>query len=256
MTVSVIIPVYNRIDTLKSAIESVLCQTYREIEIIVVDDGSDLDIKTALKPYLSKIQYIRNESNLGVSSARNLGIKVSTGEYVALLDSDDLFLPFKLELQLSSMIDKNLSISHTDEFWYKADRFINKQKKHEAYGGHVLEKILDFCRISPSSLLFKKDILNTTGLFDESMRVCEDYDLFLRFALFFEIDYINTKAIIKRAVTDDQLSASINHIESVRLKSLSGFYKNYASHMNFSQTEAVKNELKRKYKIVENGVIK
>jgi len=256
MKLSVIIPVYNRTDTLKSAVESVLCQTYNNIEIIVVDDGSSINVQGTLLPYANLIKYIRHDENKGVSTARNTGIEASTGEYIALLDSDDLWLPFKADMQIKALEKSGLRICHTDEFWYKKDRFINKQKKHERFGGRILPYILDFCRISPSSVMFHRSVLEKTGIFDESMRVCEDYDLFLRFALFYEIEYVPTKAIIKRAVTDDQLSASIEHIESVRLGALQRFYEKYRDEIPADCSEAVIWELKRKSEIAGGRVKK
>ncbi len=135
MTFSVIIPVYNRTKTLKSAVESVLCQSYRDYEIIVVDDGSDDSVATALRPpYMGGlIRYIRSEDNKGgVSHARNIGIKASEGDYIAFLDSDDLWLPDKLKAQHNAISSCGSKVCHTDEFWYRRDKFINQGgKKHK-----------------------------------------------------------------------------------------------------------------------------
>jgi len=98
--VSVIIPIYNRIDYIHEAINSVLEQTYKEYEIIVVNDGSSVNVKEALEPYRDRIVYLYHQENRGIAAARNTGIKGSKGKYIALLDEDDLFEPQKLEIQV------------------------------------------------------------------------------------------------------------------------------------------------------------
>ena len=104
-TVSVVITTYNDIEFLIEAIDSVLAQTYTDYEIIVVDDGSTIDSKTKLEPYMHVINYLYKE-NGGVASARNAGIKASKGQYLAFLDSDDLWFPKKLELQIAHFCKK------------------------------------------------------------------------------------------------------------------------------------------------------
>jgi len=252
MTFSVIIPVFNRTDTLKSAIESVLCQTFREFEIIVVDDASDQSVRECLKPYLPMIKYIRLDKNRGVSSARNAGIRAASGEYVAFLDSDDLWLPDKLSTQNEALKSSKMLISHTNEFWFRDDKFVNQGKKHKRHGGDIFPKILDFCRISPSSVVIHKSVFKSAGMFDERMRVCEDYDLWLRISSLFPINYVDRKLIVKRAVTDDQLSDSIDFIESIRLVSLARFLR--CRVIKPSQKRSAVAEIKRKSSIVSNGV--
>lgn len=251
--VSAVIPVYDRVDTLKSAVESVLFQSYQNIEIIVVDDGSKTDLSIPLKPYLNLIKFIRLEKNSGVSVARNAGILASKGDFVAFLDSDDLWLPFKISHQLELMKKENTKICHTNEFWFKKDRFINQGKKHSRYGGKIFPKILDICRISNSSLIMAREVFDKAGLFDESFRVCEDYELFLRISALYYISYLEKKCIIKRSITEDQLSASIAHIESIRLDALSKFL--YNSHnLPAEYLSVALAEKGRKEKIVNYGL--
>lgn len=251
MRFSVVIPVYNRTDTLRSAIESVFLQTFKDYEIIVVDDGSDLSVAESLIPYMNRIHYIRHSKNRGVSAARNTGIIAAQGEYVAFLDSDDVWLPEKLKKQ-NDVFAKGWMVSHTDEYWYRKDRFINQGAKHERFGGQVFTKILDICRISPSSCAVNKSVFKKCGLFDENMRVCEDYDLWLRIANEFHINYIQEKLIIKRAVTEDQLSASIKHIEFIRLVSLARFLR--CRKTDLLKKTAAMAELKRKWEIASSGL--
>jgi len=251
MKVSVVIPVFNRVSTLKDAIESVFLQTYKDIEIIVVDDGSNMDIKDYLTPYLNRIKYIKNRKNCGVSSARNLGIKNATGEYIAFLDSDDLWLNFKIEYQLNAMIRENYLVCHTDEFWYKNGKFVNQGKKHRKYGGKILEKILDICRISPSTILIHKSVFQKTKTFNPYLTACEDFELWLRIALFYEILFLEKRTTVKRAVTYDQLSLNTPFMEFLRLKSLISFLRRYKNYLSHNETQKIVLEIKKKEKIVK-----
>lgn len=240
-SVSVVIPVFGRETLIRDALESVFMQTYPVCQVIVCDDGSPKPIVNGIKPYISKIIYIRSEENNGVSAARNAGIKAAKGKYVAFLDSDDLWLPNKLSVQIKRMEERGFQLSHTDEFWYKRGKWLNQGSKHKRYGGFVFPKVLDMCRVSPSSLIIKNGI----GLFDEKLRVCEDYEFILRMSLNHQIDYVEKKLLIKRAVTDDQLSAGIKHIESVRLGILERFAET-CGNMSEENNAALNNELSRK----------
>ena len=251
MKVSVIIPVFNRIYSLKDAIESVLCQNYPNYEIIVIDDCSKKEVQRSLIPYFRRIIYLRNEENMGVSYSRNLGIRHSSGEFISFLDSDDLWLNFKLSLQLREMEKKYLMVCHTDEFWFKKDRFVNQGKKHKRYGGFILDKILDICRISPSSILIHRSVFEKTGLFDESMRACEDYELWLRMALYYEILYLDVKTVVKRSITDDQLSLNTPFMEQMRLDALTRFYKNFYKDIPDNSKIEIEREIKRKQQITK-----
>lgn len=250
-TVSVIIPVYNRDYSLRDAIESVIIQSYKPSEIIVIDDGSFFNIEDILKNYKSHIKFIKLNNNKGVSSARNEGIKIATGNYIAFLDSDDIFLPKKIETQLKFMQDNNFLISHTNEFWYKKDRYINQGKTNDRYGGDILDKILDKCRISPSSLMVHKSIFDNTGLFNEDLKVCEDYEFSMRVALKYNVGYLKNKLIIKRAVEENSLSASIKHIEYIRYNILNDFYNQNKDKLSINHNKVIKNEIKRKENIVK-----
>ena len=179
MHVSVIIPTYNRKHTLKRAIQSVYMQSLPPFEIIVVDDGSNDGTREWVKQKYPDIKYIY-QKNSGVSSARNKGIKIARGDWIALLDSDDEWLPNKLNEQINK-IKSNLDVKilHSNEIWIRNGVRVNQMKKHKKFGGYIFEKCLDICRISPSSVLLKKEILNDIGTFDESLKVCEDYDFCL-----------------------------------------------------------------------------
>ena len=252
MKLSCIIPVYNRYSTLKDAVESAMAQTISDIEIIVIDDGSDPEVESILRPYLPAIRLIRLEKNSGVSRARNIGIGEAKGDYVAFLDSDDVWLPFKSKKQLDKMNKDDCLVGHTDEFWFKQGRFINQGKKHKRYGGFIFEKVLDICRMSPSSTIIHKCVFETAGMFDENMQSCEDYDLILRLAANFKISYLPMRTIIKRSITCDQLSSQIEHIESVRLESLQKFFDSSLS-LSHQRKACITQELERKRAIVSTG---
>ncbi|MDE7315301.1 MAG: glycosyltransferase [Mucispirillum sp.] len=249
-SISVIIPVYNRTFSVRDAVESVLIQSVKPSEIIVIDDGSSFDMVSYLKNYMQHVRLIKLDENKGVSFARNTGIKAAQGEYIAFLDSDDLFLPKKLEYQIKYMSENNLLISHTDEFWYRKDRWVNQGKSNKRYGGYIFDKILDKCRISPSSLIVHKSVFDEAGYFDENLKVCEDYEISLRFALKYKIGYLEKKLIIKRAVEENSLSADIKHIEYIRYEILEKLYRDINNSIDLNSKKAILNEIKRKKHII------
>ena len=220
MDISVIIPTYNRKNTLPRAVESVLNQTYKPTEIIVVDDGSTDGTADWLSANYSSLQIIQ-QPNKGVSSARNAGINSARGDWIALLDSDDEWLPDKLEIQVKLLQNNaELRFCHTNEIWIRNGVRINQMKKHQKYGGHIFNKCLDMCRISPSSVLFHQSILADVGYFDKDLKVCEDYDLWLRITAKFPVLYIDEPLIKKYGGHADQLSKVEDGIESHRIKVL------------------------------------
>lgn len=249
-TVSVIIPVYNRAFSIRDAVESVLIQSIKPSEIIVIDDGSSFDTASYLKNYMHHIRLIKLNKNKGVSFARNTGTKAACGEYIAFLDSDDLFLPEKLECQINYMAENNLLISHTDEFWYRKDSWVNQGKSNKRYGGYIFDKILDKCRISPSSLIVHKSVFDEAGYFNEDLKVCEDYEISLRFALKYKIGYLEKKLIIKRAVEENSLSAGICHIEYIRYEILEKLYRKINNTLDLNSKNALIREIERKKQII------
>ena len=220
MYVSVIIPTYNRKHTLKRAIQSVYMQSLLPYEVIVVDDGSNDGTKEWVKQKYPNVKYIY-QKNSGVSSARNRGIKIARGDWIALLDSDDEWLPNKLNEQ-TNKIKSNLDVKilHSNEIWIRNGVRVNQMKKHKKSGGYIFEKCLDICRISPSSVLLKKEILNDIGTFDESLKVCEDYDLWLRITSKYSVCFLDIPLIKKYGGHSDQLSKAHNGIEFYRIQSL------------------------------------
>ena len=188
--------------------------------LIFVDDGSKDGTKEWVKQKYPGIKYIY-QKNSGVSSARNKGIKIAQGDWIALLDSDDEWLPNKLSEQINK-IKSNLDVKilHSNEIWIRNGVRVNQMKKHKKFGGYIFEKCLDICRISPSSVLLKKEILNDIGTFDESLKVCEDYDLWLRITSKYPVCFLDIPLIKKYGGHSDQLSKAHDGIEFYRIQSL------------------------------------
>lgn len=174
--ISVVIPFYNRIDKTINAINSVLNQTYDDYEIIAVNDGSSENISLISEIIAqndSKIRLISYSPNKGASNARNVGIENSNGEYIAFLDSDDLFLPEKLEYQIEQMERNNSYFSHTSYI-----RNINNQRKtmNTSYAnGNMIPKIISSCPIATPTVMIKREILiNNDVKFDIKLKYGED----------------------------------------------------------------------------------
>lgn len=191
MKVSVIIPMYNSKDTIKSAIESVLNQTYKEpIEIIVVNDGSKDGCEKIVEKMIINNQTNRtikliNKPNGGVSSARNRGIKEANGEYIAFLDSDDMWHPQKLELVFEAMKDDSIKfIGHSYTLENNFDKKFNLEKLSKVSFTKLLLK--NFA-VTPS-IIIKKEICE---YFDETMTHTEDHELWLRITLKTDVHYLD-----------------------------------------------------------------
>lgn len=220
--ISVIIPVFNRAWCIGEAVKSVLQQTCRNFELIVVDDGSDDETGQILKKYKENHENIKVlfQKNKGVSAARNLGIKNSKGDFLAFLDSDDLWEPQKLEVQIEYFKNnKNSFVCQTEEIWVKNNKRINPKKKHKKPEGDIFIPSLSLCLVSPSAVMMKKEFFDKAGLFDEKMTACEDYDLWLRASLLFDFNLIEKPFVIKRGGHFDQLS-SIPLLDKFRIYSI------------------------------------
>ncbi|PLY07524.1 MAG: glycosyl transferase [Arcobacter sp.] len=246
MKISVIIPTYNRANFLLSAINSIKSQTYRIDEIIVVDDGSSDNTKEVLKN--QNIKYIFQE-NKGVSSARNRGIKESKNDWIAFLDSDDIWEKEKIEKHINiHKTNQNIFCSYTDETWNRNGKTI-KLKPYQEKEEPTFLNSLRLCKIGVSTFFCHKNIFEKVGYFDEELLVCEDYDLWLRILKDYEIKYINEKLTLKKAGHKNQLSFETKLIDTYRIKSLE-------KHLNSKYKKEVLNELIYKMEIVLSGAKK
>lgn len=203
---SVIITTFNRKKFVREAIESVLSQTFRDFELIVIDDGSFDGTGEMIAKDYPEIQYIY-QNRFGISSARNTGIKAAACKFISFLDSDDLWEKNKLAEQMDYFEQKSdCNVCYTNEIWLKNGVHLNQKKKHRKYGGYIFEQCLPLCIISPSSVIIHRTVFENIGCFDESLRVCEDYDFWLRMSLKYWIHFIDKKLIVKRGGHSDQLS--------------------------------------------------
>jgi glycosyltransferase involved in cell wall biosynthesis len=219
-TVSVVIPTYNRAHLVTEAVDSVLNQSYTDFELLVIDDGSTDDTTGRLAEYGDRIQLYHQE-NRGASVARNTGIQHARGKYIAFLDSDDLWVQDKLQAQMDLMArDSRVKICYTEEIWIRRGVRVNPKRKHRKYSGWILDKMLPLCIVSPSSVLMAREVFDRVGLFDESLPVCEDYDLWLRIGLHYPIVLIDRPLIVKRGGHVDQLSRKYWGLDQYRVQAL------------------------------------
>ena len=258
--VSVIIPTYNREKFISECVQSVLAQTLPAREIIIVDDGStdatynilrDLGFNS-LSTKKTVLRYFFQQ-NRGVSSARNLGIKEARSEYIALLDSDDLWLKSKLDRQVSAFQNDTQSsrLCHTDEIWIRNGFRVNQHKKHKKHGGNVFQSCLKLCCISPSSAMMHRSVFEDFGFFDEDLPACEDYDFWLRYSAKEDVNFIDEPLIIKKGGHSDQLSGAHWGMDRFRIYSIEKILEEHDLKLVY-KIEAIR-EIILKLEILING---
>lgn len=218
--VSVVVPTYNRAPLLPRALESIAAQSRPADEVLVVDDGSEdgtLDLLARRFPW---VRVLRQEHR-GVSAARNRGIRAATGHWIAFLDSDDAWLPTKIERQLAALGARpEHRICHTEEIWIRRGRRVNPGRRHGKSGGRIFRRCVRLCVISPSSVLAERRLLETVGLFDESLPACEDYDLWLRICARHPVLFVDEPLVVKHGGHDDQLSRRVWGLDRFRIAAL------------------------------------
>lgn len=220
MQISVVIPTFNRLQTLIPAIESVCNQTSEVDEIIVVDDGSTDATSSEICQRYSQVKLIQ-QSNRGVSAARNAGIKQARFDWIALLDSDDNWLPEKItSIRKAKNRQPEYLLFHSDEIWIRRGVRVNAMKKHGKSGGWIFENCLPLCVISPSAAVFHRSLMQSCGYFDETLPVCEDYDLWLKICHQYPVCYIDKPLITKYGGHKDQLSTRYWGMDRFRIGSL------------------------------------
>lgn len=249
--VSAIITTFNRRTFLREALSSVLSQDYENLEVIVIDDGSrDGSFEEAKG---TPVRYIW-KPNGGISSARNLGIAVAKGDYVAFLDCDDLWKKNKLTAQVEAAILSGAPLVYTNETWIRNGKHLNQKKRHAKFSGSIYAHCLPLCIISPSSVLIEKRLFDEVGQFDEAMPVCEDYDMWLRITCRYPVLFLEDSLIVKRGGHEDQLSKSQEAIDRFRIDSL---VKILASGLLTNQQRLLTaEELRRKCTIYAKGAEK
>jgi len=261
MKLSVIIPTYNRAQTIERAIESVFAQNCGDfmpaIEVIVVDDGSTDTTAEIVRSRYPQVRY-RYQPNSGVSAARNSGLALAEGEWIAFLDSDDEWLPNKLVLQISLLQKTGLQVCHTEEIWMRNGVRVNQMNKHQKKGGWIFETCLPLCAMSPSSIVIHRSVFDTVGLFDEDLPACEDYDLWLRLSSRFEVCFVDEPCIKKYGGHSDQLSRRHWGMDRFRVIALERCLSDprICAHLDSAQKEATKKMLLKKLTILLNGANK
>lgn len=253
--VSVIIPVYNRKDFLKIALDSVLEQTYGNFECLVIDDGSDNPLTEVKEDYQGDRRVrLLSQSHRGVSSARNLGIREASGSLLAFLDSDDAWVKRKLEKQVLLMENNpDALLSHTEEVWYRNGKHLNQMAKHKKSGGEVFERCLELCCIGMSTMMCRTELIKEIGFFREDFPACEDYELFLRFASKHDVVFLDEPLTIKQGGHSDQLSRQVG-LDKFRIRALVLLLEN--ANLSPKQREKTLDELGKKCYIYGNGCLK
>lgn len=224
--VSAVITTYNRKRLVERAIRSVLKQSLPPFEIIVIDDGSEDGTEKFIREKFPTVKYVL-QNNSGISRARNRGISIASGDWIAFLDSDDEWLSKKNEVQVNALKkNPDFKICYTNEIWIRNEKRVNQRKIHAKYGGYIFEKCLPLCIISPSSVVIKKDVFREYGTFDSDLPVCEDYDLWLRLCAFLPVLYIDEPLIIKYGGHEDQLSKKYWGMDRFRIYALEKIVNN------------------------------
>ena len=249
--VSVVIPCLNRVDFLCEALSSVYKQSLAPAEVIVVDDGSPRSLKEKLAGIFPEIRWYRQE-NKGVSAARNLGARKAQYPWIAFLDSDDQWQPDKLEKQ-SCFHHENVHIlaSHTNEIWVRNGNQVIPPKYLDKSPEQLFQRSLVRCLICPSSVILHRSIFEQFEGFDESLPVCEDYDLWLRILMQKSFGYIDKKLVIKNGGHDDQLSRQVWGMDRFRVQSLEKLVK--TTGISSSNKEAILCNLVQKCKVLSAG---
>ncbi len=221
MGVSVVIRVFNRQKTIRRAVDSVLNQSHKVEEIIVVDDNSTDHTGKILNEYRDRIIRIFLPENSGVSKARNEGVKYASSELISFLDSDDYWERDKLSYQIE-FLRKNpfYEMIQSEEIWIRNSKRVNPCKYHKKPEGWIWEESLQRCLVSPSSVILKKSLIEKHGYFNEDLRVCEDYDLWLKISRYYPVGLEPSFSLIKYGGHDDQLSIIYPAMDRFRVQTL------------------------------------
>ncbi len=207
VNVSIIVPTYNRAYIIERALQSILNQTYADFETIVVDDASTdntCEIVQSIKD--DRIRYIRHERNRGAAAARNTGITAGEGEYVAFLDSDDEWLPEKLEEQMAVFknISSKVGVVYTGMLRIEGNNrtYIPPAYVRPTQGNIYYSIVLNPILVHTPTVLIRRDCLTKVGLFDENFQASEDTDLWIRVAKHYNFIFIDKPLVINYVMPD------------------------------------------------------
>ncbi len=209
--VSVILPTYNRAHLIARAIRSVLDQTYHDFELIVVDDASMDNTKEVIMGFNDpRIRYIRHELNRGGSAARNTGINAAHGEYIAFQDSDDEWLPEKLEKQMRifEKASTQVGVVYTGFYLIKDDsRMYMPGQNIKIKKGNLHEELLNGNFVAADAVVIRKECFEKVGVFDESLPRLQDWELFIRISKYYIFDCID-EPLLNAFYSQDSISAN------------------------------------------------
>ncbi len=243
--VSVIIPTFNRAAKVCRAVDSVLRQSFADLELIVVNDGSTDDTLYWLEGYIDPRLQILNTANKGVAHARNHGVKNSQSDWICFLDSDDLWHKHKLSEQIRLHTQHpELLISHTEDLWIRQSVRVNKPQKYLTREGDIFLPSLKLCLIAASTVMLKKSLFLEMGGFDESFPTCEDYDLWLKITSQHPVGFVKKILATKFGGHADQLSKKFPLMDRYRLKALENLAK--TTNLQWTQKLALDVEIENK----------
>ena len=225
--VSIIICTYRRSKNLKKAINSVINQTYKNWELIIVDDNNENseyrhETEKLMEKYEnnSKIRYIKHKNNRGGSAARNTGIRAAQGKYLAFLDDDDVYISNNLEklIKLIQTIPNDYGACFSS-YYIVSSRGIIKESQHKSIENiHKKELIKDHVGAGGSTGLFKKECFDKAGLFDEKLPARQDYDMWIRISKYYKFAFLNEPLVyIYRKNRDSTGSSSKNNFEGTKI---------------------------------------
>jgi len=237
-TVSVIIHTYNNEKFIAETVASVLNQTYKDYEIIVVDDGSVDGTRDVLMPYMQKIRYHYKE-NGGIASAKNAGIGLSQAEFVAFLDHDDLWVPDKLQLQMEHFNENpQIGLVYAKYTSFRDGKEL-RTKPEKGYSGWIFKELLSKSFIQTSTVVVKRECLDAAGPYDETFSLGDEYDMFLRIARKFQCGFVD-KGLTRYRVHDTNASNNDFLFDNENL----GVYKKIYN--NFTDLDGVEKKILRK----------
>lgn len=251
-SITVIIPTLNRPQLTHRAVESVLRQSFKPLEVLIIDDGSNESSLNQLVGLLKGLPVdLYQKNNSGVSAARNFGAALAKGEWLTFLDSDDEWLEDKLTKQVEFLIQNpNYKIIHTEENWVRNGKPVPVHPKYKKQSGDIFEVSTQHCSIGPSTVLIHRDLFESQNGFDENFPACEDFELWLRLTKDHSIGLVDEPLIIKHAGHPDQLS-SMPELDYWRVKALLKTLDQQP--LNPLQTKQVKDSLHVKLNILSKG---
>lgn len=256
--ISVIIPVYNRPGMVLRALDSVFEQSFRDFEVLVVDDGSTDLTRDAINNYLASsgpsdigFRLIGSEHCGMPGKNRNIAAREADGEYLAFLDSDDLWVPDKLARQLQSIQEQGARFSHTEEVWIRNDKEVSQSHRKHLRQGDMFEACLKMCVIGPSTVMIERALFLETGGFREDLEICEDYEYWLRLTAEQRVGWCQDQLTIKHGGHEDQLSYKYEQIEIFRIVGLRDLVESGA--FEPEQQRLASRELARKCRYYARG---